>query len=75
MIDEQKAEISELICNQMLPRSPSPTPPETTDFSMQTLQEMECQTISLDDHSTQTEVFYLSLDYATYKTRVESNHF
>ena len=56
VIEEQKTDINNLMQNQMLPRSPSPLPPEMKNFSMQTLQETECQTISLQDESTQTEV-------------------
>ena len=56
VIEEQKTEIDELVQNQMLPRSPSPPPPETKEFSMQTVQETECQTSSLQDDATQTEV-------------------
>ena len=56
VIEEQKEEIAELLKNQQLQRSPSPPPPETRDFKMQTVQETECQTMSLADASSQTEV-------------------
>jgi len=56
VIEEQKEEILELMQNQAVPRSPSPLPPETKDFSLQTVQEMHSQTVSMEHRSVQTEV-------------------
>ncbi|XP_076815634.1 uncharacterized protein LOC143461694 isoform X2 [Clavelina lepadiformis] len=59
LVEEQKREIQQLLENQALPRSPSPPPPEMTHFSMQTVQEMDCQTICLTDVGSQTDEILL----------------
>ena len=53
----QKEEILHLMQNQQIDGTEPPAPPEMVDFSMQSLQEVQCQTAILASKSMQTQVW------------------
>ncbi|XP_078492970.1 uncharacterized protein LOC104266347 isoform X2 [Ciona intestinalis] len=58
-LEEKNKEIVILLENQAVPRSPEPPLPETCDFSMQSIQDMESQTYPQNNVAIQTETMSL----------------
>ena len=54
----QKEEILHLMQNQQIDGTEPPAPPEMVDFSMQSLQEVQCQTVIFASKSIQTQVSF-----------------